>query len=292
MQAASVRQPGVDEGLGPVEPPPGPRQHPLDQLLDLGPAQHDRRQLVLTAPRGEDPTGLVDPDLLDLGVLEQAGERAEATDAVVQELDVLVGERREAAGEIAIAVVDDDLVDEAASARHRDAFASSRRCSSSRTSRSTISTARRSGTSVVLIPSTPRRDRRSSRSQGDRGAIARSGRPSQTTRSNDGSLGRNAIGGLPGPLRELRRAVLHAARGLWSSVHHHARPCERASGLASASVRCATMPRRTPTGSPADDQEDLVGRGQARRRSSGCAGTARDRTRAPRPLRSARRGRR
>ena len=42
----------------------------------------------------------------------------------------------------------------------------------------------------------------------------------------------------------------------------------RRAGRASARVRCATMPRRRPTGSPADDEHDLVGDVRARRPSS------------------------
>ena len=90
MEPAPLGQARVDERLRPVEPPAGARQHPLHQLLDLGRAQHDGRELVLAPAGHEHPAGLVDPDLLDLGILEQPGQRPEPADAMVEQLDVLV----------------------------------------------------------------------------------------------------------------------------------------------------------------------------------------------------------
>ena len=67
---------------------------------------------MLTVAGDEDPARLVDPDLLDLGVLEQRRQGAEAEDPLAQQVDLVVGERREPAVEVPVAVVGDDLVDE------------------------------------------------------------------------------------------------------------------------------------------------------------------------------------
>ena len=74
--------------------------------------QHDRGELVATVARDEDPRRLVDPDLLDLRVVEQRLERAEAGDVGDQERDqrVPVGHRGDRSGQAAVVVVAHDLL--------------------------------------------------------------------------------------------------------------------------------------------------------------------------------------
>ena len=71
VQPVAAGQHRVDERLGQVEAAPAGLEHPLDQLAHLLGAQHDRGELVPAAAGDEDPAGVVDPDLLDLGVVEQ-----------------------------------------------------------------------------------------------------------------------------------------------------------------------------------------------------------------------------
>ena len=55
-------------------------EHPLDQLLHLGARQDHVGQLVPAVAGDEHPARLVDPDLLDLGVVEEPLQRTEAGD--------------------------------------------------------------------------------------------------------------------------------------------------------------------------------------------------------------------
>ncbi|MGA9583144.1 MAG: hypothetical protein WBR13_14380, partial [Allosphingosinicella sp.] len=78
MQAVPVGQHGVDERTTDVDPATRALQHALDQLGHLGRGQDQVGQLVAPAPGDEDPAGVVDPDLLDLGVVEERLQRSEA----------------------------------------------------------------------------------------------------------------------------------------------------------------------------------------------------------------------
>ena len=81
-------------------------EHPLDQLLHLGAGEDQVGQLVPAAAGHEDPAGVVDPDLLDGGVVEERLERAEAGHPGHQLADhrVDVGDRSDDAGQAALVV--------------------------------------------------------------------------------------------------------------------------------------------------------------------------------------------
>ena len=64
----------VNERVGQIHPSAGGLQHPLDQVADLIGAQDRGGQLAAAATGNEDPTRLVDPDLLDVAVVEVAAE--------------------------------------------------------------------------------------------------------------------------------------------------------------------------------------------------------------------------
>jgi hypothetical protein len=81
VQPVAVGEHGVDEGLTPVDAAAAALEHPFDQLADLGARQHRRGQLVPSTTRDEDLARLVDPDLLDLVIVEVGLERAETRDA-------------------------------------------------------------------------------------------------------------------------------------------------------------------------------------------------------------------
>ncbi len=77
MQPGSVRQGGVDERLRQVEAAAARHEHPLDEIADLFVAEDGGRQLA-DAPAGhEDAARLVDPQLLDRGIVEVGLQRPE-----------------------------------------------------------------------------------------------------------------------------------------------------------------------------------------------------------------------
>ena len=94
----------------------GAAQHSLDQIGDLVAGQDQRRQLGASPPSDEDPTRLVDPDLLDLGVVEQRLQWTEPGHRVDHSTTDLrrIAQRRQRRGHRAIAIVADDLVHEQA----------------------------------------------------------------------------------------------------------------------------------------------------------------------------------
>ena len=71
---------------------------------------------MAAAPGDEDPARVVDPHLLDLGVVEERLQRPEAGDPGDQLADhrAVVGDRRDGAGEAAVVVVADDVLGDAA----------------------------------------------------------------------------------------------------------------------------------------------------------------------------------
>ena len=91
---------------------PARLQHPLDQLVDLGAAQDQVGQLVPAVPGDEHPRRVVDPDLLDRGVVEERLERTEPGDPGHQLADDRrrIGHRGHGAGEAALVVVADDTL--------------------------------------------------------------------------------------------------------------------------------------------------------------------------------------
>ena len=84
VEPAAVGQRRVDERRAQVDAPPGGAQHPLDEVLHARIGQDRRGQLRAAAARDEDAAGVVDPDLLDLVVVEVALQRPEAGDRVEQ----------------------------------------------------------------------------------------------------------------------------------------------------------------------------------------------------------------
>ena len=137
MQAAAVGQAGVDEGLRTVEAATGARQHPLDDLLDLGPVEDETVVSSCSPPRATKtrPGSLIQ-------ISSTSGSSSSGVSAPKPPMrwcsssTVVVGERWEATVEVPVAVVGDDLVDEREAA-WSSSSGSSRRTSSSRTSAST-----------------------------------------------------------------------------------------------------------------------------------------------------------
>ncbi len=110
MQAVPVGQHRVDEGLRDVDAAPARLEHPLDELVHLRRGEDGVGELVAAGPGDEDPARIVDPYLLDLGVVEVALQRAEAGDPGHELLDrrVGVGERQDRAGQRVLVVVGHD----------------------------------------------------------------------------------------------------------------------------------------------------------------------------------------
>ncbi len=73
----------VHEGARQVDPTAGGLQHPLDEVPDLARGEDRRGQLAPAATGDEHPAGLVQPDLLDLGIVEVGLQRPEPGDRVV-----------------------------------------------------------------------------------------------------------------------------------------------------------------------------------------------------------------
>jgi hypothetical protein len=86
VKARTVAQGGIHERARSIEPPPARTKHALDQVPDLFLFQSDRRQNVPAGTRTEDPARPVDPDLLDIGVVEQLLQSSEAGDPVQHRL--------------------------------------------------------------------------------------------------------------------------------------------------------------------------------------------------------------
>ena len=107
VQPVPLGQHRVDERLAQVDPPARALEHPLDQLLHLGAAQHQVGQLVPAVPGHEHPGRVVDPDLLHGRVVEERLQRAEPAHPRDQLADhgLGVGHRRHHAGQAALVVV-------------------------------------------------------------------------------------------------------------------------------------------------------------------------------------------
>src|SRR5680860_1339471 len=107
VQTVTVGQHRIDKGLGQVDPASTGLQHPLDELLHLRSTQNRGGELVLSRPRHEDPARVVDPDLLDRGVVEVTLQRAEARHPRHQFLDdrLMVDDRGHRTGKAALVVL-------------------------------------------------------------------------------------------------------------------------------------------------------------------------------------------
>ncbi len=116
VEAVALGQHRVHERRADVEPSPAGLEHPLDELADLRGIEPQVGQLVPAAPRDEHPAGVVDPDLLDLGVVEERLERPEAGHPRHELADhrAGIGDRGDRAGEAELVVVADDVLGDAA----------------------------------------------------------------------------------------------------------------------------------------------------------------------------------
>jgi hypothetical protein len=116
VQPGAVGQHCVDKWRAQVDSPARAAQHSLDEIGDCIAGEDERRQLGPPAPRHEDPTRFVDPDLLDLRIIEERLQRSEARYGVDDEASDLrrIVNRRQRRGDRSISVVADDLVHELA----------------------------------------------------------------------------------------------------------------------------------------------------------------------------------
>ena len=107
VQPLAARQRGVDERARQVAPAPGHLEHLLDQIADLTGREDRGGQFGITAPRDEHPSGGVDPDLLDVIVLEVLLQGPEPGHSVDHGLHrgLRVGERRNRAEHRTLVVV-------------------------------------------------------------------------------------------------------------------------------------------------------------------------------------------
>ncbi len=114
VQPLAPGQRGVHERARQVEAPAGRAEHLLDEVAHLGGGEHGGRELGPPAARDEHLRRGVDPDLLDLGVVEVGLERAETRHGVDERAagGDGVGERRDDAQGAARLVVGDGVAHE------------------------------------------------------------------------------------------------------------------------------------------------------------------------------------
>ncbi|CAB4960962.1 unannotated protein [freshwater metagenome] len=97
MESRAIRQQRVNEGLAHIDPTTTRAQHALDEVVHLRLSEHDGRELTSAPARAEHARGLVEPDLLDVEILEQSVQRAISGDGVVDllgpDVDIRVGGR-------------------------------------------------------------------------------------------------------------------------------------------------------------------------------------------------------
>ncbi len=119
MQARPVGQRGVDERRADVDTTPRALEHPLDQVAHLPVTESERAVLGDAVAGDEDTVGGVDPDLLDLRIVQEGLERTEARQArdhLPRGLD-LIAEQRHGAAERELAVPTDLVPNEASHER-------------------------------------------------------------------------------------------------------------------------------------------------------------------------------
>lgn len=106
---------GVHERAGEVEPAPGRFEHPLHEVPDLA---RGASTVVVSSERPcramKTPPGFVDPDLLDVAILQVALQRPEAGQCIEDESGGArpVDQRRQRRVRYPLLVVGDDLVDQ------------------------------------------------------------------------------------------------------------------------------------------------------------------------------------
>ena len=252
MQAAAVGEARVDEGLRPVQASPRPRQHPLDELLHLGGLEHRAGELGIPVAGHEHPSGLVDPDLLHRGVVEERGDGSEPDDPLPELDHVGIGERRETTRQVPIPIVGDHLVDE----RVQDSVLVDRQVATHE-ELAHIRLDELAG-APHAHPANPCNSSRSSRNQRDRGATVWSGRASHTTRSKAGSVGNSARGAVPVHSARVPRAVLQSTRRTRRTVDGDR---DQRTGLATTrrEIGVREDPATESDGIAGNDQQDLVG---------------------------------
>jgi hypothetical protein len=114
MTTCSREPSGVDEGGRHVDPSTRGAQHPLDEVGQFAGREDRRRQLAAAALGDEHPAGLVDPDLLDLRVVQVPLQRPEAGHPVQYVADdgLRVADRRQRRGQRPLRVLGDDIAHE------------------------------------------------------------------------------------------------------------------------------------------------------------------------------------
>ena len=204
------------KGSRQVDPAVARTQHPLDEVTDLRLGEQGRRQLAATLTGHEDPTRLVDPDLLDGRVVEVGLQRAIAGHRVEDRPRGMlrVHQGRQAAGQGALVVVGQNLANERRTACGSAAGSTPRRRTSSRTSSSTTPTASSAGNEDAALlednvhVSTPGAIRRLARDA--RTVRARHARGSPTSVDRSSSSGATTVS-------PVTRATPSAAQ--WSQQH-------------------------------------------------------------------------
>jgi hypothetical protein len=114
VQTFPAGQARVDERAGQVEATARRLEHLLHQVADLARGQDGRGELRLAPTGDEDLRWRVDPDLLDLGVVEVLLQRSETGDGVNDRLQrpERVGERRDRPDDAPPVVVGERIGDE------------------------------------------------------------------------------------------------------------------------------------------------------------------------------------
>jgi hypothetical protein len=82
MKSRSIDESGIDEWGRQIEAPATCSKHPLDEVLDLFGGQDNIRKNVTPRLRTEDLSRSVDPDLFDLGVIEEGLQSTEPGDLI------------------------------------------------------------------------------------------------------------------------------------------------------------------------------------------------------------------
>ena len=84
LKSRTVQKHGIHEGRAHVHPATGGLESLLDQVPDLALVEDRVRELGAAAAGDEHPAGLVDPDLLDLRIVQVALQGTEPGDGVVE----------------------------------------------------------------------------------------------------------------------------------------------------------------------------------------------------------------
>jgi hypothetical protein len=122
VQPRPVGQGRIDERRAEVDPPAGRLEHALDQVLDLARLEDRRGELRAAVLGDEDLARLVDPDLLDRGIVQIRLQRTQAGHVVEHLLDRRghIEQGRQATAEGPLVIVADGIANERP---HRDPVA-------------------------------------------------------------------------------------------------------------------------------------------------------------------------